>query len=101
MKTRWVRSVFIIAALTCAAAAAQAAPPKRVLLLHSFGREFAPYSVFAAEFRTELARNSPGSLDFYDVSLQTARFTEGDSERPFVDYVRTLFSGQPPDLIVP
>ena len=42
-----------------------ASEPKRVLVLHSFGREFAPFSVFANQFRTELARQSPVPVDFF------------------------------------
>jgi signal transduction histidine kinase len=72
----------------------------RVLLLHSFGREFAPFSVFSGQFRTDLAQQSPVPVDFYDVSLDSARFEHAPQEGPFVDYLLTLFAGKPLDLVV-
>jgi hypothetical protein len=53
--------------------------PKRVLLLHSFGRDFAPWSEYARTFREELVRQSPAPIDFYEASLATAR-NEDDQE---------------------
>ena len=48
---------------------AMSAEAKRVLLLHSFGREFAPYDATVAAIRTELARGSSEPLAVYDASL--------------------------------
>jgi hypothetical protein len=39
------------------------AEPKRVLLIHSFGREFEPFTTFSENFRSELARLSAERLD--------------------------------------
>src|SRR5215211_6817891 len=79
---------------------AEAAEPRRVLLLHSFGREFEPFSTFSETFRSELARQSSEPLDFFDVGLGSARF-EGAEEAPFVDYLRALFAGHRVHLVVP
>jgi signal transduction histidine kinase len=73
--------------------------PRRVLLLHSFGRDFAPFNDLSSRFREELARRSPHPLDVYDASLETARFRDADDEKPFVDYLRALFAGRKLDLI--
>jgi signal transduction histidine kinase len=73
----------------------------RVLLLHSFGREFPPFSVFSEQFRTDLARQSPVVVDFYDVSLDSARFDQPPQDGPLVDYLLTLFAGRRLDLVVP
>ena len=54
---------------------AQAAEPRRVLLLHSFGQNFAPFSDFAGRFREQLVRQSPEPIDLYEASLETARFS--------------------------
>ncbi len=43
---------------------AEAAGPKRVLILHSFSRDFAPYDAIASTFRTDLARRSTEPLTF-------------------------------------
>jgi signal transduction histidine kinase len=74
--------------------------PRRVLLLHSFGREFEPFSTFSDGFRSELARQSPQPLDFFDVALASARF-ESPEEDAFVDYLGALFGGRRVDLVVP
>jgi signal transduction histidine kinase len=72
--------------------------PRRVLLLHSFGRDFAPWSEYARTFREELTRQSPEPIDLYEASLATARFPD-DEEGPFVDYLRALFAKRQIDLV--
>jgi signal transduction histidine kinase len=74
--------------------------PKRVLLLHSFGREFPPFSDISRWFRDELVQQSPDQVDVYEASLESARFSEGEHEQPFVDYLLTLFSHRDLDLVV-
>jgi hypothetical protein len=86
--------------LLLASVVAAAAQPKRVLFLHSFGREFSPYNEFAAKLRADLGRQSPDPLDLYEASLETARFTEGAREAPFVEYLGALFAGRPLDLVI-
>ena len=92
---------FVLFLLTSFAyAAAAAAEPKRVMLLHSFGRDFKPWSEYAKSIRAELDRQSPWPLDITDHSLVTARSSDEDPEAPFVEYLRALFAKQPLDLIV-
>jgi hypothetical protein len=74
---------------------------KRVLILHSFGRDFAPFNAVSSAFRTELAQQSTTPVEFLEASLETARFAEGGSEGPFVEYLRALFAERSPDLLVP
>lgn len=83
------------------AGAADAPRVKRVLILHSFGRDFAPFSDVAAYFRTELAQQSAAPIEFFEASLETARTVEGGSETPFVEYLRALFAERGPHLLVP
>src|SRR5262245_31835137 len=47
--------------------------PRRVLLLHAFGHAYSPWSDFAANFRAELIKKSPGPIDLFEVSLDTTR----------------------------
>jgi hypothetical protein len=79
-----------------------AAETKRVLMLHSFGRDIKPWSDYARNIRAELDQQSPWSLEISDHSLMTARFIDEDSEAPapFVEYLRALYAKRPPDLIV-
>ena len=74
---------------------------RRVLILHSFGRDFAPFNAVSSVFRSELARQSAAPIEFLEASLETARFTESGSEIPFVEYLRALFAERPPALMVP
>lgn len=74
--------------------------PKRVLLLHSFGRDFKPWSEYGKAIRTELDRQSPWPIDLIEHSLVSARFGEEDPEKPLADYLQALFAKHAPDLIV-
>ena len=90
--------VFLAVSLVCPAGFA--AEPKRVMLLHSFGRDFKPWSEYAKTIRTELDRQSPWPLDIIEFSLVTARFSGENPEAPFIEYLRVLFAKRPLDLIV-
>src|SRR5262245_3921050 len=94
------RTIALSAALMLIVLAATAAEPKRVMLLHSFGRDFKPWSEYARAFRTELERKSPWPIDFYEQSLDTARSSDENPEKPFADYLRAIFRKQRLDLIV-
>jgi signal transduction histidine kinase len=89
-----------IALVLFAAPESAAAETKRVVLVHSFGQDFKPWSEYARTIRSELQRQSPWQLDITDHSLVTARSKNEDPEVPFVAYLRALFAEQQPDLIV-
>jgi signal transduction histidine kinase len=74
--------------------------PKRVLVLHSFGRDFRPWSEYARSIRTELDRQSPWPIEVIDLSLVSARAADEDLEKPFAEYLRALFMKRLPDLII-
>jgi signal transduction histidine kinase len=90
--------VFLAVSLGCPAGFA--AESKRVMLLHSFGLDFKPWSEYAKSIRSELVRQSPWPLDIVEHSLVTARSSDEDPEAPFVEYLRALFAKRPLDLIV-
>lgn len=73
---------------------------KRVLILHSVGREFRPWNEYAKHMRAELDRQSPWPLDVQEHSLVGARSDDPNPEPPFVDYLRALYGEQQPDLII-
>jgi PAS domain S-box-containing protein len=72
-----------------------------VLLVHSFGRDFAPFTQVVEGFRAELSRISPQPVEFYETSLEMARFHGADREEPLVAYLESVFGGRGPDLVVP
>src|SRR4051794_16333746 len=73
---------------------------KQVLMLHSFGQDFKPWSEYGKTIRAELDRQSPWPLDITDHSLLTARSSDKSPEVAFVDYLRAIYAGRPLDLIV-
>jgi hypothetical protein len=83
-----------------AAFGAASPAPKRVLVLHSFGREVGPFDAFAAGFRRELERQSSDPLEFYDVSLQPLGPDDASAET-LMRFLLSMYGGRPPDLIVP
>jgi signal transduction histidine kinase len=70
------------------------------MLLHSFVRDFKPWSEYARTIRMELNQQSPWPLDITEHSLVTARSPDEDPEVPFVEYLRALFAKRSPDIIV-
>ena len=76
------------------------AEPRRVLLLHSFGPHFEPWSAVAGRFREELTKRLPKEIDLYEASLEMARSAQPPDEAPLVDYLRALFAGRNLDLVV-
>jgi signal transduction histidine kinase len=89
---------FLIAPFACLAAPELGS--KRVLVLHSFGRDFKPWSVYATAIRTELEQRSPWPLEIIDLSLMTARGWDENPELPFIQYLQAQFNKRPADLIV-
>src|SRR5262245_3299457 len=88
-------TIFLLATLGAATA-----EPKQVLMLHSFGRDFKPWSEYARTIRAELDRQSPWPLEVTEHSLWTARSSDENPDAPFVEYLRALHAKRPLDLIV-
>jgi signal transduction histidine kinase len=93
---------FCLAAIVCFLIPANAvgAEHKRILILHSVGREFRPWNEYARHMRAELDRQSPWPLDVQEHSLVAARSADPNPEPPFVEYLRALYGEQQPDLII-
>jgi signal transduction histidine kinase len=73
--------------------------PKRVLIVHSVGRDFSPWDDYARKIREELRLQSKDPIDIFEASLSTARFPDGN-EDAFVSYLNAVFSERKLDLIV-
>ena len=98
----WVARACVAAAFLILLAAhdTASAEPRRVLLLHSFGPHFEPWSAVAGHFRAEVTRRLPNAIDLYEASLEMARIPQSPDERPLVDYLQALFAGRKLDLVV-
>ena len=77
-----------------------ATAPKRVLIVHSFGRDFAPFGAVTAAFRRELAMRQPGRVIFMEATLDAGRPLGPAEEAAFAGYLKTRYSEPRPDLIV-
>src|SRR5215471_19412989 len=78
----------------------EAADPKHVLIIHSYGRDFAPYDEITSVFRSELARISTVPISFAEANLDAGRKASREEEGAFLDYLRTRFAGGAPDVVV-
>jgi signal transduction histidine kinase len=73
---------------------------KSIMILHSVGREFQPWNEWARAIRAELDRQSPWPLDVQEHSLVAARTDAVNPEKPFLEYLQSLYAGHSPDLII-
>jgi signal transduction histidine kinase len=99
-RTAWSRQLWLAVIFLFAVLGPAAAQPKRVLLLHSFGPNFVPWTFFSGQFREEFIRQSPNAIDLYEASLDSARFAQLEEQEPIVDYLQSLFAERKLDLIV-
>src|SRR5690242_20513904 len=96
----------IVFCLVCfACQAVFAAEPKRVLIIDSFGRDFAPWNEYVRRFRADLDRQWSEPMDLYETSLAIPRFSDESKdselkEGQFTDYLNSLFVDRQLDLIV-
>jgi len=79
---------------------ATGAEAKRILFLHSFGRDFDPWSAHSRRLKEELSEQSPWPLDIQEHELVSARGGDSDPEAKFVNYLKSVYAQAPPDLIV-
>ncbi|MCC7041641.1 MAG: sensor histidine kinase [Burkholderiales bacterium] len=77
-----------------------AAIAKRVLVLNSFGPDFAPYDSIAPTFRTALAQRFDTPITFVEASLDYMRTATDKQTRTFIAYLNDRFDGTPPDVVV-
>lgn len=73
---------------------------KRILMLHSYGPRFKPWSAYAEMIRLEISHQSKTTIEFQDHSLQNFRKDDDKSDDLFVDYLQTLNADRPPDLVI-
>ena len=97
--TAALAAMALLLATLCQSQAADT-EPKRILMLHSFGLRFKPWTDHARIARSEITRQSQAPVDFLDHSLVDARQFNEKSEASFVEYLHNLYDDRPPDLII-
>ena len=100
-RTAWQSGWLAALLAVLAAGGAAGVTPKRVLLLHSYGRGFEPFQSVSETFRTELVQQLGEPAECYDVPLESTRFAGAGAEEPLIAYLAALFAGHQPDLVVP
>jgi signal transduction histidine kinase len=96
---KWLATICACAYLFFSASL-HATEHKQVLIIHSVGREFRPWSEYAKQIRTELDKQSPWPLDVREHALETARSGSLNPEVTFAEYLQVLYADHAPDLIV-
>src|SRR5262245_20070967 len=87
---RIIAPILLLASISIAAD-----EPRRVLLLDSFEKGYAPFEIVEATLRSELRKQSPEPLAFYELPVVGDR-----DEHSFLNYVLSTFKEQRLDLIV-
>lgn len=104
LRTAAVLAAGLVALLSCLAAAGTDAPtgaPKRVLILQSFGRDFAVWNAVPPAFKEGLTEQLHWPVEFHEAALETARADQPEAETAFAKYLRALYAVRQPDLVVP
>jgi PAS domain S-box-containing protein len=78
-----------------------AAVPKRVLVIHSFGRAAPPFTTASTAFESTLTGEMGEAVDLDEVSLDVARYASLDLEEALVELMRKRQARWQPDLVVP
>ena len=79
----WVGAAFLAAGIVLATSRSGRAQvePKRVLILHSLGLRFKPWTVYTEVIRGEISRKLRGGVDFHDQALLNIRVDRDPSSR--------------------
>jgi signal transduction histidine kinase len=94
-----VRLAALLLLLAALSSWAEAATPKRVLIIHSFGRDFAPDNGIGAALRADLTHLLRQPVALHEASLDVERGGEPEDERTYVDFLRRS-RGANPDLVI-
>lgn len=80
--------------------AIRAEEARKILIFHSFGRNFAPFNDVAESFHAEFAKLYKNPYGIMEASLEMARFDGEGKEVPLLEYLTALHRDEPPDLVV-
>jgi signal transduction histidine kinase len=97
----WVAAaVVLVVSIGKTAAHPKFAQSKKIVVLHSFDRNFEPGATWSREIRDQLSRQSPWPLEIQEQSLVTAQGGNDAAEAKFAEYLGALYAQRPPDLII-
>jgi signal transduction histidine kinase len=98
--SQWI--IVLMLAFGALGATSDATPTvtKRVLFLHSFGRDFSPYDATVTAIRQQLMEESGESIAIFDATLGADQAGGADDEQPFIEFLRHRFAAWPPDVVI-
>jgi signal transduction histidine kinase len=96
----WAVALLLAITAFCTPVGARDAQTKRVLFLHSFGRDSAPYDATVAAIRAELNRDSSDPIAIYDASLDAGRASEFEVQQSFLELLRRRYADLQPDVVI-
>src|SRR5258708_2243449 len=94
-----LRCLIVLGIVVSASLPTAAANLKHVLVLQSNGQNFKPWSEYAKAFQQELERQSNWPIVIHSFPVVLASNND-NAEGRFADFLKVLFPGDPPDLIV-
>ena len=95
----WAMGLLLLAMVPAIAEQPDVKSSKRVLILHSFGRDYSPFAEMGNSFRTTLINRAKFALDLYEATVFKARFEQAD-EKGLLSYLHDTFTTRKPDVIV-
>jgi hypothetical protein len=77
-----------------------ATPPKKVLIVHSFGGAAPPFTVHTSALEISLTKEMGEPVDIDHISLDMVRFAQPDMQEAFVVFLHNRLSTGQPDLVI-
>jgi signal transduction histidine kinase len=96
----WRSTLCLLLLANLATAGEVSSESRRVLVLHSFGQDFAPYADFSMAFRSTLSRQLGDGIEYLDVSLLAVQSDGNTEDEPFLTYLMALASQNRPDIAI-
>ena len=96
----WKTCGIFIFLLAVGAQTACAVEVKRVLIVHSYGRDDTSLSLTVNSFRSALAERWGREIAFYDADLESGQNADSTADGPIVQSLQSRFATIRPDLVV-
>lgn len=100
MGTYAIRWVVALLVLSFAPLGASAQNPRHILVLYTFGTDFAPWNEMVSVFRAEVDNRLSEPIEIYEASIFGTRLDNPVAEDRLVEYIGELFASRKLDLVV-
>lgn len=90
----------VLALLSSAASAQENPPPKRILALYWYGKDFPSSVVFDQGLQTAFRSSSTGTVEYYPEYLESNRFPGERQSQLLRDYLRQKYADRKIDVVI-